>query len=206
MKPYILSLLFILIGVSQSIAHVNLLNPLGGEIYEPGNVISIEWQEIQSHETLNWDILFSHDGGNTWDTINSNIPINTIQYSWVLPDTPTTKGQIKIVQDNVGMDYEDISQNFVISSITAINTQAESNKINLYPNPLTDFATIEYDNPEHGPFTLTLFDTKGKIVRTITDITTNKIQIETKDLASEFYIYQLNTNTEKKFNGRLIIR
>ena len=53
MKAHLISSCLILIIVAPSIAHVNLLNPKGGETFTPGNVATIEWQEIQSHETRN---------------------------------------------------------------------------------------------------------------------------------------------------------
>jgi len=206
MKKFSVAFLFVLTAVFQLKAHVDLLNPLGGETFTPGNAMSIEWEEIQTHETLNWDILFSSDGGITWDTVKSNLPVNTMIYSWFVPETYTMKGQIKIVQDNVDVDYEDISENFVIASITGINTPIETNKINIFPNPLIDFLTIEYDNPRHESFTLTLYDTQGQLVRTITDIKTNKIQIERKNLANGFYLFQLNTLNEIHSIGSFIVQ
>jgi hypothetical protein len=206
MKKITLLLLFVLTVIIQSRAHVQLLNPLGGETLNPGNALSIQWREVQTHEPLNWDILFSSDGGLTWDTVKSNIPINTTTYSWLIPETETLKGQIKIVQDNVDVDYEDISENFVISSVTGIYTPIESNKINIYPNPLIDFLTIEYDNPGHESFTLTLYNTRGQLVRTITDISTNNIQIERKNLSIGLYFFQLNTRSEIYSVGNFIIQ
>ena len=63
-------------------AHVDLLNLNGGEACNPGQIIQIEWQEVLRHEFLNWEILFSNDGDISWDTVKSNIPLNTMNYSW----------------------------------------------------------------------------------------------------------------------------
>ena len=206
MKAHVISSFLILIIVAPSIAHVNLLNPKGGETFTPGNVATIEWQEIQSHETLNWDILFSGDGGITWDIVIEDLPVDTRNYTWTLPDITTSKGQIKIIQDNVGMDYEDVSQYFTISSVTGIVTQVESKKINFYPNPLTEFATLEYDNPGHEPFTLTLYNIRGQIMRQVPDITADQVRIEKRDLADGFYIFQLKSNKEIYSIGNFIVQ
>ena len=43
--------------------HVDLSNPQGGEVYYSGNRVNVSWVEVQAHNTLNWDLLFSRDGG-----------------------------------------------------------------------------------------------------------------------------------------------
>jgi hypothetical protein len=207
MKKFICSSLFILIVVFQSIAHVQLLNPRGGETFTPDSQITIEWQEVLSHGTLNWDIMFSSDGGITWEIVEADIPNNTFSYFWIIPDTPTSEGRIKIVQDNADTDYEDISDNFIIiSSVTGIDRSPEAKKINIYPNPMIDRATIEYDNPSHKSFTLTVHDINGQLIRSIRDINTNKIEIERKNLNTGLYILQLNSRTEKNYTGRFIVK
>ena len=88
------TLFIILIIISPVAAHVHLLNPNGGETYSAGEIIQIEWQEVIKHETLNWDILFSSDGGISWDTVKSNIPLSSMNYSWELPGISTQTGRI----------------------------------------------------------------------------------------------------------------
>ena len=102
------TLFILLIIISPVAAHVHLLNPNGGETYNPGEIIPIDWQEVIKHETLNW----ASDGGISWDTVKSNIPLSSMNYSWELPGISTQTGRIKIVQDNVNEDYEDISEDF----------------------------------------------------------------------------------------------
>jgi len=187
-------------------AHVDLLNPNGGETYNPGQIIQIEWQEVLRHEPLNWDILFSSDGGVSWDTVKSNIPISTMNYSWELPNIVTLAGRIKIVQDNVDVDYEDISDDFVISSVTVLNQPNEVKKVKVYPNPITDFSLIEIENPGNSSHTITVYNSRGQPIRTLQDIKTNRIPLELGNLSKGIYFFQLNSNTELYMKGNFIIQ
>ena len=200
------NIIFLLMLITfQSEAHVHLINPRGGENFTPGDQVIIEWEEVQRHESLNWDILFSKDEGITWDTVKSNIPVNIMSYYWIVPEMGTTKGQIKIVQDNVYEDYEAISENFTISSITGIDTPVETENTYVYPNPLINFGVIRFQNPDYEPITLTLFDRNGQIVKIYTDIRENQIFFERRNLNSGLYIFQLSRNSRIQSSGKLIL-
>lgn len=206
MKKKLITFLFVLSITFQLKAHVNLLNPIGGETFNPGDIISIEWIEVQSHELLNWDILFSNNGGITWDTVKSNLPTGTENYSWALPETQTMEGRIKVVQDNDDTDYESISGNFVISSITGIETPVKLNTINMYPNPVIDFLIVEFENPRQESFSLIIYDIRGQTVQTIPEINTHKIYIERKNLTTGIYFFKLNTRSEIYAMGNFLIQ
>lgn len=205
MKKNTLVLLIVVMAMFHSEAHVALLNPSGGETFYPGETVTIEWQELISHNTSNWDLYFSSDGGLTWDIIQIDIPLVTFSYQWTIPVTQTTQGRIKIVQDNVDSDYDDVSDNFTISTIADINTHFEEIEIDVYPNPFTDFSILEFENPGHNTYKLILSDTKGRLVRTITNITTNKVKIKRNNLTSGIYIFQLYTDEEVRAIGKLVI-
>lgn len=200
------TLFILLITISPIMAHVDLLNPNGGETYNPGQIIQIEWQEVLRHEPLNWDILFSSDGGVSWDTVKSNIPISTMNYSWELPNIVTLAGRIKIVQDNVDVDYEDISDDFVISSVTGLNQRNEVKKVKVYPNPITDFSLIEIENPGNNSHTITVYNSRGQPIRSLQDIKTNRIPLEPRNLSKGIYFFQLNSKTELYFKGNFIVQ
>lgn len=207
MKYFTLTLLFVALITIHSEAHVSLLSPNGGENYNSGETVTIEWQVIIPHNSLNWDLYFSGDGGNTWDIIQIDIPITTLSLDWIVPETQTNQARIKIVQDNVDSDYDGISDDFTISgeSITDISTQFEGFKTKIYPNPLTDFSTLEFDNPNHNNFTLTLYNTQSRIVRTIPYITMNTVIIRKENLTTGLYFFQLNIDKDVYATGRLII-
>lgn len=200
------TLFILLIIISPVAAHVHLLNPNGGETYNPGEIIQIEWQEVIRHETLNWDILFSSDGGISWDTVKSNIPLSSMNYSWELPGISTQTGRIKIVQDNVYEDYEDISDDFNISSVTGAFKPEKYEELKIYPNPITEYSLIEFDNPGKDPYNFTLYNSHGQLVRTLLNIRTNRIPLDPKNLPDGIYFFQLSSITELYLSGKFIIK
>lgn len=78
-------------------------------------------------------------------------------------------------------------------------------QIKVYPNPANQNALIEFHNPINENCTLTLYDTDGRLVRTINDITRNKVIIETKDLTSGFYFLRLLTDRQVIGTGKFVI-
>ena len=131
------------------LAHVDLENPKGGERYNAGDSVTVSWVEVQAHNTLKWDLFFSTDGGLNWETVKADIPVEERSYQWRVPAILTVTGQIKIVQDNEGDDYEGISPNFTILIPTGIREPLSLVQMNVYPNPLVDFTSIEFENPLH---------------------------------------------------------
>ena len=95
-------------------AHVELIFPQGGESFIANSTIEIEWFPSVEHNTENWDLLISTDGGVTWDTLQANIHVNTLTYSWLVPSNASSQTRIRVIQDNVGTDYDDQSLNFSI--------------------------------------------------------------------------------------------
>jgi len=96
--------------------HVTLITPKSGEVLKAGEETLIEWEETIPHETQNWDILFSTDGGQNWDTLQADIDKNAASYTWIIPNNITEKAKIQVVQDNPGMDYYGISGAFTIEN------------------------------------------------------------------------------------------
>jgi len=148
MKKYILIFLIGLFAMNQSKAHVALIYPNGGETFSPGETITVEWQVLVAHNTLNWDLLFSSDGGNTWDTIQADIHVDSLTYQWLVPEIPTTQGRIKIVQDNEGADYFNSCADFTILSPSGINKQIALNDFKVYPNPASNKVNISVEGFE----------------------------------------------------------
>jgi bilirubin oxidase len=156
-----------------SFCHVDLLTPIGGETYYVNQIIEIQWQVLLEHNTENWDLYFSQDGGSNWYVIQENIPTNQLNYSWKIPNIQTSNGVIKVVQDNSDMDYEDSSMNFYIKpeqsgnsllipdtlSGSAINLDLQNGQVEFYEGFKTN--TIGYNQDILGP---TIFLEKGKEV------------------------------------------
>jgi hypothetical protein len=115
-KSVIIKLLFALslCGPVQLSAHVYLDYPQGGESFVAGQIITVEWTNVIPHNTLNWDLFFSPDDGNTWNIIQMDIPFEQLSFQWHVPYLATEDGRIRVVQDNKGQDYQDTSMPFTI--------------------------------------------------------------------------------------------
>ena len=95
-------------------AHVGGVNPttcvrapLGGS-YEPGDTISVQWiSDDDEFEVVNVDVQFSHNGGQTWDTVETATADDGLHYV-VAPDVSTSNGLIRVLardaDGNVGGD------------------------------------------------------------------------------------------------------
>ena len=90
-------------------------------------------------------------------------------------------------------------------SINGINNLVNNFNFKLYPNPTNQFATLEFSNPTKQNCSLTLYDLRGQIVRTIKNITTDKVEIERQSLASGLYFFQLRTDRQIIATGKLTI-
>jgi polyhydroxybutyrate depolymerase len=78
-------------------------------------------------------------------------------------------------------------------------------QIKIYPNPAFQFVTLEFDNAIKDNCTLTLYNTQGQLVQTIMDITTNKVEIQIKNLVSGLYFLHLRTDRQLIATGKLTI-
>ena len=78
---------------------VRMVYPWGQQSFVVGTQTSIDWT---SHRVTNVNIEFSTDGGTNWRTIFASRPAvteanGTGSFLWTIPDNPTTKGRIRIV-------------------------------------------------------------------------------------------------------------
>ncbi|MCH8823404.1 MAG: hypothetical protein IH984_07835 [Planctomycetes bacterium] len=97
-------------------AHVVLDAPNGGQQLEVGSVYTIQWHIMISHNLLNWDVAYSVTGvGGPWIAIATNLPpgsgaVGSIHtYNWTIPDAVSNQVRVRVIMDNSGKDYQDIS-------------------------------------------------------------------------------------------------
>lgn len=101
---------------SVSWAHVTLDSPNGGESFVGGSTVSIDWHIHIQHNTLDWDVFYSiaSDDG-PWLPIAEDLPIGSkaegtpYSFDWTVPSIDAASAWVRVIQDNVGMDYDDVS-------------------------------------------------------------------------------------------------
>ena len=95
-------------NVSQNVPEINLLFPNGGEFIDEITTISWESRDLDN-DVLFYDILYSTDGGLTWNAIATDLK-NT-EYDWETSFTPgSNSGKIRILASdgtNTSIDESD---------------------------------------------------------------------------------------------------
>jgi hypothetical protein len=159
---------------AETVFHVSLTYPMGGEVLTAGSVIQIEWIEIQTHNMTNWDVFYSTDGGTVFRAIKYDLPDGTNSYQWIVPDIATTQAQIRVIQDNDQLDYTATSPNFTIRSVsTDIETADElptaPKLFANFPNPFSSETEIRFAVPSAGHVQIEVFDAMGRRIALLVD-------------------------------------
>jgi hypothetical protein len=95
-----------------------ILSPNGGETWGIGSTYDIIWR---SNNVANVKIEYTTNDGGTWSTIASSIAAYPGSYSWVIPNSPSSKCKIR-VSDASNLSLNDISDNtFTISGSKSIS-------------------------------------------------------------------------------------
>jgi len=174
-------------------AHVELDNPKGGETFVGGSTVTIQWHITITHVTLNWDLLYSPDGGASWVYIQENIPAGALSFQWHVPNLSTNQARISIIQDNEGMDYQDESTNFTIQSNTTSIPTIPDFEVMVYPNPVSETLTIDFGAQNNWSNQIVLFDVMGQSIWRSKFIS-KTILIPVDELASGIYFLQFKLN------------
>ncbi|MEW6467498.1 MAG: PKD domain-containing protein [Bacteroidota bacterium] len=76
---------------------------------------------------------------------------------------------------------------------------------NLYPNPFSEYATLEFENPRLQAATIKIYDERGRLVRQYINVMTEKVVIHNYSLSRGMYFYTLTGVSEEPINGKFII-
>ena len=94
-------------------------------------------------------------------------------------------------------------QNIGNTSIDNIEA-AKLLNLSVQPNPFKDFTIFSFDNPQQQAFSLIITDLQGRELRTYTNITSNSVRIDKKELAAGAYLYTLS-NQEISVSGKIVV-
>lgn len=110
-------------GASAADGHISLLAPNGGEVLTSGTTATISWEILIQHNTENWDVYYSVSGPDgPWELITEDLERGEVaagtihSFDWTVPELDSDEVRIRVVQDNDGMDWDDVSdENLSIS-------------------------------------------------------------------------------------------
>jgi len=115
-----------------------------------GGSKTIQWSASSNVATVKLE--YSTDAGTSWSTIVSNLAAAPSTYNWTpIPNTPTITALIRVSLSSVP-EISDVSQNFIISSITLTSPNggetwfAGSFKNITWTSSNVDFVNLEYSS------------------------------------------------------------
>jgi len=130
---------------------------------------------------------------------------NSFGFRINLQDETSYRRLVFASQDNVDIT---IHPKLVIT-YNAVNGVIESDfnplVFSLFPNPTNNYAVLTFENSIKEKFTLMLFDGLGRLLRTVTEITAERVVIEKKGLDSGMYFFQLKSEGSMRAYGKLKI-
>ncbi len=132
-----------------------------------------------------------------WDCLAKEFPQDSLIVRFIFKsDSIQTNKEGWLIDNIVFNGYE------IIGDISYITLGRE--KVKLYPHPVKEFFTIEFDNTNNNTFTFEIFDNMGKQIIIKKSIRTNKIKVNKLNISKGIYFYKLYSN-EKILTGKILI-
>jgi hypothetical protein len=95
-------------------------------------------------------------------------------------------------------------QDWIVTVLKATGIDENSmQEMKIYPNPITDRATISFSNPDHSCYLLSIYNLNGQKVFELDNITSDKIELRADLLKAGNYIIKLTG--EKILSYKVII-
>lgn len=95
----------------------------------------------------------------------------------------------------------------IMDNYTGIKNIDKTNiSYNLYPNPFSDYTTLQFDNLKNENYNLEVFNNLGQLIKTIANINTNSVKIERDGLNSGIYFFRLQSDKQGVAAGKFILK
>lgn len=209
-KCFGINILLNIVSCSSLQAHVQLSTPLGGERYQPGQMMNITWTETVPHEFENWDLYISYDNQVTWQVIQEDMAYEVNEFQFEVPNIQSTTVFVRVVQDNVGYDYEDISGAITIADemvdpdpdpdpddVLSYDHDPDAIELRIFPNPVGSSLGIKGLN-RLDISGITLLSLDGRLIDCGNylpfDKNHNQLEIDVSALSPGPYLLQIVVN------------
>jgi hypothetical protein len=146
-------------------------------------------------------LFATENGGTSWENVSGTlglVPVHDLEQNWRQWDEGCFRpGEIYAGTHARGIWSSDALLN--IPSSDNLDKDKFIPKINLYPNPLKDAGTVEFDLASNGDVTIQIFNLSGQVVNQITANNLaagkNQIAFDANDLPKGTYILRLTSGT-----------
>lgn len=95
--------------------------------------------------------------------------------------------------------------NSIASCITNISENRIHNNFSVSPNPFNQYTTIQFENGKKEICSITLYNTQGQVVLSITNFKTDKVEIDRGNLISGLYFFKVCRGEQIIANGKIAI-
>jgi Zn-dependent metalloprotease len=172
-----------------------------------------------------WRVYLSNDAGASW-SIAENTTVPTNDWTEVvldLADYFPEPGQLQVRFEAWDMFYDSLIEagvddfaivaDFPATSVDRPQSAAAMSMSQNYPNPFNPSTSIEFNLPRDGVVSLGIFDTRGRLVRTLTEgpweagshtVIWDGRSDRGRALASGVYYYRLRA-ADKTFSRRMVL-
>jgi len=204
-------------GVVESgiftVTGLNLTNPLGGETFNPGDTINIQWTTKKYFDMI---LEFSANGGKNWGFIVTQgvFPSDDKwgNFPWVVPDTTCDQCQIVLHQ------YFSPPESFKTGKFTIEKSSSaarfpfqvkyEKSGVSAFPNPFrgeVQFFGKVLGRIDFNPAGIQIIDIRGKEVVRLNgkNPTWDGRNILGKKMAAGRYFYRVQAPLGKSFSGAI---
>jgi hypothetical protein len=189
--------------------------PLGAAIsnfsvYKNDGNISLQWLGTNDQKGITYEIEVSKDN-EQWQTAGTvpagSAPVGTAaQYQYQFNTDQTDVGDIYFRIERI-----DPQGNVVYSVIKMVNLQQADQRpgIQIYPNPVTQNITIQFDELQTGNISLELINTVGQTIeRTQVQMSGNGVasmNLLNKPARGIYFLRALNQSNNKQFLTKVIV-
>jgi bacillopeptidase F (M6 metalloprotease family) len=175
-----------------------------------------EWHSFNQHSNFrdHGIVKIKPSGSSVWIDLSPNYCSGSNVWSFSSIDLSDYAGQVVQIafeldvadtyysaDEDVGWYIDDV----IIEGFTGINIyEPKIENPSIYPNPFSSTTTIEFDNPNHSNYKLSVFDISGAEVFERDNIVTNTIVFEKGNLEPGIYILEIKG--ERVFRGKMVVK
>ena len=144
---------------------LDLTSPQGGENIPGESELNISWESdiINSSKTIE----FSSNNGQDWTIIANSVPQNDTTFEWLVPNISSDECYIKLTFEGLPDMYSINETPFSIYHVVGMdNINDENISLKIFPNPVTNVASVSYNLPEdwNNGFDIEIYNVKGEVV------------------------------------------
>jgi C1A family cysteine protease len=149
---------------------VTVVGPNGGELFDAGTTIDIEWIATDNRGIDSVSIYYSINGGADFDLIAGGEPNDSL-YQWTAPPAGSDSCLVQVVAYDMSLltGADESDDFFTIRLLTGDDTTpALVNALEQnYPNPFNGTTTIAYSIAGRSRVSLVIYDASGRLMKTL---------------------------------------